>query len=472
MQFIVTATFVTNFITCTLISVFAATVISATAHAQVYASQTPADTFSLAEAISTAIANNPNQKANLNMVEAAHDEAEAYRKNSFLPSTRIYSGISGNGLGPSANTEGGYFQSAGWSASQMVYDGGARRHREKALTHEARAIEAEFNSSNSFIPNTSGALASDVFMTYLDASSVRLNIEVASQYVELFDSIALYITDPITKLKVDNLLIGYRSKVNSAIQNYDDVKRDLENFLYAPLPSELDSIEQTNARMQQDLAPYNDLEYAIAVAKEKNQNYLARLYQLQAAEENSASVKADLTRPKVAVVVADSWNRNDYYDGDLDNYHTRDGYIGVDVQYQIQFGTKSALSASRKRVMAAKQYIEQTTHDLVYRITSNYQKLVSADQAIADYQKNIDSIFSQIEEFRRTHTQPGLIISSDDFDFLTSLTDELDRNYDQYYNSLFSAVQYRYNLLREIGILFETTDIKPSYTKISVPKKK
>ena len=124
--------------------------------------------YGLHNAISDAIKSFPNQEANQLQVRAAQLRASAQKKNEMYPTGQVSMGYNRSQYSGVLADASGQSSSAGVTFSKNIYDGGAAKHRIQAAELEAQTLEAQLQSDDSYIPNTTGELAADVAMTFLE----------------------------------------------------------------------------------------------------------------------------------------------------------------------------------------------------------------------------------------------------------------------------------------------------------------
>ncbi len=418
-------------------------------------SQAQVPGYGLHNAISDAIKSFPNQEANQLQVRAAQLRASAQKKNEMFPTGHVNMGVNRSQYLGALSDASGQSSSAGISFSKNIYDGGAAKHRINAAELEARTLEAQLQSDDSYIPNTTGELATDVAMTFLE---LGLDTDYFNFYGTQRD-----LLNQLLNLKMAD---SDREMIGSQVRAFDATLAKFQNealeqksnleFRKVNLPEKFDNLEETYFNLKIILAPYiQDIPLALQTAKENNQNFLAKKLNLRLQEELNQANKASLTRPKVSVTVGTGYDHFSYRNSAIQGSGGWNNSVGVNISLPLQMGSRDAIEASGNTVRAAQKLVDTEEEKFKHRITSSIKQAISQEAVMQNYKNNITQNSERLSSFA-TSLMNSRSISAVDAQTLLKLVSNLENSYGSYERELFNnGTMNLFKLEVSMGILLK-----------------
>lgn len=414
----------------------------------------PAVAISLNRIIGDAVTHNPQQQANDLTVESYKLDAEGTRKDAIYPQVNISVGETRtqyNQTLPGTN-----MMNAGVSATETVYDGHAALDSAKSLAWEAKAQQALYESTDPYVPYTAGSVASQVFNLYVSWASYQATRDLNQKAVNFMQDVLPLTHDSKALALLNSTIQSDQDQVSANNKNMNETFADLCYYSFTKLPPNIDDFVQTNAQMKQDLYPYEDVQKAISTAKQRNYDYLARLYQLKQTIYQDRATRATLTRPVVTIALGDSWSENQTIAMTVPPTASNGPYVGMEVTMPISFGLSDHLQASHFRVLAAEKQVNQQEADFTYTIESTFRKLDDVDAETAEFDATTQADDMLISNFIQQHIRHQTTFTYNDVIQLSSLLGNWAQSDANYIGALSQAITYRYNLEVAIGILFDS----------------
>lgn len=414
----------------------------------------PASAISLNEIIGDAVTHNPQQQANDLTVQSYKLDAEGTRKDAIYPQIGISVGDTRSQ--PNQNMPGGNSMDAGISASETVYDGHAAIDNVKSLDWAAKAQQALYESTDPYVPYTAGSVAQQVFNLYVSWASIRAQREMDQRVIDFLSEVLPLTEDSKAVALLKSSIQSNKDQVNASNKTLASTFADLCYYSFTKLPEDIDSLEQTDQQMKQDLEPYQNVQKAVRTAKQRNYDYLARLYQLKQTVYQDMATRAQLTRPVVTVNIGDGWTESRTFEAGVPITASAGPYVGMQVTMPISFGLRDHLQASHFRVLAAKKQLKQQEADFTYTIESTFRNLNDVDAEATEYDSTKEADFELITKFIDEHINTQKKFSYNDITQLSGLLNNWGGSDMSYLGALSQAVTYRYNLEVAIGILFDS----------------
>jgi outer membrane protein TolC len=417
--------------------------------------ETSADSFTLKK-VFEAIKKNPNLTANEKAIAAARYQAKAQAEDLKGPSLNFNFGITGTESNSGVPLH-GYGASATVSVSQTVWDGGANNERIKAAWSSVKALEASMNSNNSYIENTRGALVNQVFHQYLQISSALSNIENTTRRIELMAILIDRTDDPNLKAILNNnmaaLLTGFKGMQN----NLENASKAFRFYVKMDVPENLEPIDSANEAMRETLGEYPDLASAVAIAKNNNQDYLAKKLGLDAVKYGTAAERARLTYPRVTVQAGHTrqGNRAEISPGVVVPTHGNSSYVGFSANWTFGAGRSSALKAGQENVSSAEDKLKSQEESLEYNIDFAMANIIQFDDQAEQYRKDWEKNIQQVEDFIRSRINTGSRLGKQDIDTILQILSSYDNNRYSYRSFLEASLSSRFNLEVLLGILLD-----------------
>ncbi len=414
----------------------------------------PLMAISLNRIIGDAVTHNPQQQANDLTVESYNLDAEGTHKDAIYPQVNISAGETRNQYNqtlPGTNN-----MNAGVSATETVYDGRAALDNAKSLAWEAKAQQALYESTDPYVPYTAGSVASQVFNLYVSWASYLATRDLNQKAVDFMQDVLPLTDDPKALALLKSSIQSDNDQISANNKNMNSTFADLCYYSFTKLPPTIDDFEQTNAQMKQDLEPYKDVQKAIITAKQRNYDYLARLYQLKQTIYQDRATRATLTRPVVTITLGDSWNEDQTIAMGTPPMASDSPYVGVEVTMPISFGLRDHLQASHYRVLAAEKQVRQQEADFTYTIESTFRKLYDVDAETSEFDATTQADYILISGFIQQHVSHHTAFTYNDVIQLSSLLNNWAQSNMNYIGAISQAITFRYNLEVAIGILFDS----------------
>lgn len=393
----------------------------------------------LKESIQTALTNNSKSETLDLRIQAMQERNKAHRLDllpslSFSSSTN-YSRSEMNGV-PGTYTSKGHSESI--STSVNLYNGGSDIHSINAAAARLRATDAQYNSSNAFIPNSRGGFANSVFGAYMGLVN---NYEMQKFFTELSQT---YISLKKAQLTSDELSL-IEQKINGLHASMVDIDFNIsqsqKDYTYyttasAPALQDLENLEQ----MMQSLVIPGSAEEAIQVALVTSPDIKAVEENLVASKESRQAEKGRLFRPRIDLY--GSVNRG----GDA-----KGAYVGISMSYNLGASQYFNNSASRKELAAAQSERDATIDEIKYELNSTYPRLANLQkvyqlqiQNLASVEKSLAEIYKKIETGQAIDLKATLDLINARTSYWMNLLEQKQR-----------IVSTRFNIQRSIGTLFE-----------------
>lgn len=401
----------------------------------------------LKEAIKSAIQNNPRTAAIDMRMQAMQDRKKAQYMDLF-PSLNISSSVyqSNDQIGgvPGTTRSTGRNSSVGMSVN--LYNGGADRESLRAAEERLKAADAEYNSSNSRIPNTRGGFANSVFEAYIGLVE---NYEQKNFVVDLGKKLEFLKKASLNEEEVKTL----EQRINdlqTAIVNMDfgisEAQKDFTYFTTLPAPqaSSLESLDQ----LRNGLAIPGNAEEAFQLALNKSPDIQNMDHRLAAETHEREAEKRRMFRPRVDLNASytDSHSRST----GSDPMQSRGAYVGVSVTYTIGAGSVYRNRAGEKELAATRSERDATLADVQYSLNARYQALANLERVYSLQQKNLQQADARITEIFRK------IEKGDDVQFkdMIAAVDSRSNYWQANLQLKRNLVSMRFNLQRTIGTLF------------------
>lgn len=402
----------------------------------------------LKEAIKSAIQNNPRTAAIDLRVQAMQDRNKAQWLD-LLPSLNISSSVyrstsMTNGV-PGTHQSMGRSNSVG--VSMNLYNGGADREMLRASEERLKAMDAEYNSSNSRIPNTRGSFASSVFEAYL---SLVDNYEQKGFVMDLGKKLELLkkaqLKDEERKTLEQRIVDLQTSMVNVEF-GISEAQKDFTYFttIDAPQAQDLENLEQ----LRRGLVIPDNAQQAYEVALIKSPDIQSIDHRLAAEIHEREADKGRLFRPRVDVNA--SYNRDNSHANGSDPMAMRGAYVGISMTYTIGAGSVYRNRAGNKELEATRSDREGMLADVQYSLKARYQALANLERVYSLQQQNFQSADARLTDIYRK------IDSGEKVEFMDMIAAvDMRSNYWQQNLQLKkNSINMRFNLQRTIGTLFD-----------------
>lgn len=401
----------------------------------------------LKEAIKSAIQNNPRTAAIDLRVQAMQDRKKAQYLDLF-PTLNISSSVyhSTNQTEGVPGTSRSTGRSNGVGMSLNLYNGGADVESLRASEERLKAADAEYNSSNSRIPNTRGSFASSVFEAYVGLVE---NYEQKNFVVDLGKKLEFLKKASLNEEEaktLDQRISDLQTAIVNVDFGIDEAQKDFTYFttLQAPQASSLENLDQ----LRKGLAIPQNAEEAFQLALNKSPDIKSMDHRLAAETHERAAEKKRMFRPRVDLDA--SYNDRHSRATDSDPMQSKGAYIGLSVTYTIGAGSVYRNRAGEKDLAATRSERDATLADVQYSLNSRYQTLANLERVYILQQQNLQQADARITEMFRK------IEKGDDVQFkdMIAAVDTRSSYWQANLQLKRNLVTMRFNLQRTIGTLF------------------
>lgn len=406
----------------------------------------------LKDAIKSAIQNNPRTAAIDLRVQAMQDRKKAQYMDLFPSlniSSSVYHSTSQTGGVPGTNRSTGRSNSVG--ISMNLYNGGADVESLRASEERLKAMDAEYNSSNSRIPNTRGSFASSVFEAYIGLVE---NYEQKSFVVDLGKKLE-FLKKASLNEEEGKTLDQRINDLQTANVNVDfgisEAQKDFTYFttLAAPQASSLENLEQ----LRKGLTIPTNAEQAFELALSKSPDIQSMDHRLAAETHEREADKRRMFRPQVDLNA--SYSGKHSRTAGSDPMHSKGAYVGLSVTYTIGAGSMYRNRAGNKELAATRSERDATLADVQYSLNSRYQALANLERLHSLQQKNLQQADARITEIFRK------IEKGEDVEFkdMIAAVDTRSNYWQSNLQLKRNLVSMHFNLQRTIGTLFESVTL-------------
>ena len=303
---------------------------------------------------------------NLRM-QSASDQLKAQKISVYSPSLSISSSFGQSRSKSDFSTNSSNSQSYGVGSNLNIYNGGSDVAGVKAAEARFKALDATYNSSNSFIRNTNADTASNIFNSYLSLSDAITFYKFYSNYIFLLEKtkkIAVT-TDQLQRLqqRIDSQKVNIQQYKNNINQNTVALK-----FYSYNEQADFGSIDSTY-KMANSIQIPETADAAVTEAMNNSPDVNITKYNLEAAQYEREADKGRLFRPRIDLQVGTSFNSSK-----SDDYRSESSsqYVGLSISYSIDGGVVYRNNASANSLAAAESENIATIDNLKFDLESSY----------------------------------------------------------------------------------------------------
>ncbi|WP_409478323.1 TolC family protein [Pseudobdellovibrio sp. HCB154] len=400
----------------------------------------------LKEAIKGAIQNNPRTTAIDLRMQAMQDRKKAQYMD-LLPSLHIGSSanFSQNQMAGGTSRSTSYGNNVG--VSMNLYNGGADVESLRAAEERLKATDAEYNSSNSQIPNTRGRFASSVFESYI---SLVENYEQKNFVVDLKKKLEFLQKAHLNEEERETLnqrITDLETSMVNVDYGISEAQKDFTYFTTLPAPQALDL--ESFDQLRSGLVIPENAEKAFQIALEKSPDIQSMNHRLAAETHEREADKRKLFRPRVDLNA--SYNDNTSRGDSGPSVNSKGAYVGVSLTYTIGAGSVYRNRAGNKELEATRSERDATLADVQYSLNARYHALANQEKVQSLQQQNLQTadtrlatIFKKIEKGDKIEFK-DMIAAVDTRSNYWQSNLQLKRN----------IIAARFNLQRTVGTLFD-----------------
>jgi len=339
--------------------------------------------FSIQQAMQTAFERNPKTQANELRLKAMEERTKAAWL-SFLP--RFYTGYSAgsdrsrsdSGMGWDASRSSS--QNINYGLSFNIYDGGVRYYNAKSAEAGEKMRRAQYNSTDSRIPNTRGAIAEQVFNAYTNVLRFQETIAFELMILEAQVKILKIAKTPEEQNRIKSLIASSEARLSNARFELADAARDFENVVKIPMPQNIENYEQTVASI---IVPPNH-HAAIEVALTKSPELNVASYQLEQMNLEFQADRASMTRPTISVNISKSHGLNNSANDPFNARSDRTTAI-ASITWSLSPPESAFSKAAALEIEALQKDKDGVLDDLKFNIESAYPRLENFSSSAEQY---------------------------------------------------------------------------------------
>lgn len=339
--------------------------------------------FSIQEAMQTAFEKNPKTQANDLRLKAMEERTKAAWL-SYAPHFNAGYSVGHDrsrydaGMGPISSQS--ISKGLNYGLSFNIYDGGVRYYNAMSAEIGEKTRKAQYNSTDSRIPNTRGAIAALVFNAYTNILQVQEMTAMETLSREALVKIMKIAKTPEEQNRIRSMIASSEAKLSNLNFELVDAARDFENVVKIPMPSRLDNYEQT---VESILVPPNS-QAAIQVALTKSPELNVASYQLEQMKLDYKAERAAITSPTVSIGVSKS-NGSSRTSGDPLTSRSEGTRINATISWSFSASRNAYSKASALEVEALEKERDGALDDLKFNIESSYPRLENYSSSVALY---------------------------------------------------------------------------------------
>lgn len=386
---------------------------------------------SLPEAIQTALNKNPKTQANEMRLKSEFERLKTQKQATYLPRISVQATQGLNTVSSSSNSV-----SAGinWN----LFNGFSDYYRLQAQECNYKRLEAQYNSTDAFIKNTSGQIAGLVSTYFINLTIYRGELITLANTLQFLDVLSGFEPTSVQQIQIENLknsLVARKSQVesNSAI-----AERNYQYVVTEPAPITVENLEET---IQSIIIP-NSSDEAFRIGLDKSPDVLAAQLGLKCLELDHQSSSAERRGVRVDL----SLNTTKAFQ----DRRVNTGYITISKSIGVDDFTAS--KSELTKIEASRLDLDGTIDDLKNNLFVNYKELEGSTNLAQSYEKSFKQVEMQIQDILNTgHPTEKQI------DLLISL---IGSYHGYWMNTAYTKqeiINLKFSIQRNIGTLFERT---------------
>lgn len=401
----------------------------------------------LKEAIKYAIQNNPRTEAIDLRVQAMQDRNKAQWLD-LLPTLRVssstyFSNTQVQGMPGTQSV--GRTNSVGMSVN--LYNGGADRASLRASQERLKSVNADYNSSNSRIPNTRGSFASSVFESYLSLVENYEQKKFVTDLGQKLEQLKKSSLNEEERKTLNQRIVDLKTSMVNVEFGISEAQKDFSYFTTMPAPevNELETLEQ----LRRGLAIPQNAELAYQEALIKSPDIQSINHRLSAETYERDAEKRRMFRPRVDLNASYDGRHTRSSDGPATD--SRGAYVGVSVSYTFDAGSVYRNRAGNKELEATRSDREAMLADVQYNLNSSYQSLANLERVYSLQQQNLQNADDRLAEIYRKIERGEKV----EFKDMMAAVDMRSGYWQQNLHLNKNIINMHFNLQRTVGTLFD-----------------
>lgn len=386
--------------------------------------------LSLPEALQTALDKNPKTQANEMRLKAEFERLTTTKQTAYLPRLNVSVGQSLNDPTSKSGLVG-----INWNLFNSFSD----YYRIKAQECNYKKQEAQYNSTDAFIKNTSGQIAGLVASYFINLTMNRSELLILNNVMTLIDkSLSLDIT-PEQQIQLENMRNSYQVRIDSVQSNVTIAERNYQYIVTETAPDHIESLDET---IQSIIIPVSSSE-AYQIGLEKSPEILTVRLGLQCLRLSHKSTKAAQRGVRVDLTASRNTNFND----------RQSNSVFITVSKSIGADTITGTQSEATQIEAAQLDMDGAVADLENNLFVNYKQLDGKLKSAASFEKNLNRISKQIQDLIENHSG-----NEREVDLLINLIGAYHGNWMNASSAKQEIINLKFSIQRNIGTLFESTE--------------
>ena len=384
---------------------------------------------SLPHAIQTALDKNPKTQANEMRLKAEFERITTQKQAAFLPRF---------GVQAMQDINDSSKKSAAVNLNWNIFNSFSDYYRLQAQECNYKKQEAQYNSTDAFIKNTSGQIAGLVANYFLNLANSRSELITLANTMLFLDALGKAGASAEQQIQIENMKNSYQVRIDQVSSNLAIAEQNYKYIVTEQAPETVENLDETIQSIQ---VPVNS-EEAYQIGLDKSPEILTAKLGLQCLQLGHKATQASQRGVRVDVTAGTTTNFQDK--------RTNTAYIIVSKNFGVDTFTsgKSELS----QIDAARLDLDGSIDDLKNNLFVNYKQLEGRTKAAQSYEKNFKRIEKQIQDVLE-HGRA----SKEQIDLLVNLIGAYHGNWMNMSMAKQEIINLKFSIQRNIGTLFETT---------------
>lgn len=390
--------------------------------------------LTLQEAIRLGLDNNPRTQANALRLQAAFENVQAAKQSAYLPKAAI---------GYQQDLNDSSQRSAFLRIHLNLFNGFSDYYRIKARECGYKLTEANYNSTNARLQNTSGQIVGLVVSSYIELIRIRENIQFYTLLLNRLNEAKNYAKTDKQRNSFENFINSISVTKEESLSNLKIAESNYKAAVNQAVPSEIDSFANTLMSIKiPDTA-----EESFQISLDKSPEILSSKLALECQKLGHKANQANLYSAKIDL----SYSHEKDYQGPTKKSNS--AQLRLTIPFDV--GGRTSLNAEAKEITATELDLEGAISDVQNDLNNNYINLKSSESSILSYEKINQSNEIKIQKLLSQLSN----LNADQIDDLYSLLGS-SQGYKSYLNMYYiQTINLKYSIQKNIGTLFETNNL-------------
>lgn len=387
------------------------------------------DKMKLPQAIQTALDKNPKTQANEMRLKAEFERLNTQKQAAFLPRF---------GMQAMQDINDSSKKSGNINLNWNIFNSFSDYYRLQAQECNYKKQEAQYNSTDTFIKNTSGQIAGLVANYFLNLVNSRTELVTLANTMQFLEVLGKAGASTEQLIQIENMKNSYQVRIDQVNSNLAIAEQNYKYIVTEPAPEALENLEET---IQSIKVPVNSDE-AYEIGLEKSPEILTAKLGLLCLQLGHKATQALQRGVRVDVSAGTTSN--------FQGQRTNTGYIVISKSFGAD--TFTAGKSELHQIEAARLDLDGSIDDLKNNLFVNYKQLEGRTKAAQSYENNFKRIEKQIQDLLKNGRA-----SKEQIDLLLNLIGAYHGNWMNMSMTKQEIINLKFSIQRNIGILFETT---------------